>query len=43
MKRDNEQRRLIDLGAVTEQTLGGAGIPFDLVRDLEKTTGISDD
>lgn len=42
MERNNEQHRLIELGAASEQTLGADGYSFDLVREI-KPTGISED
>jgi hypothetical protein len=45
MERDTEQHELIELvelGAASEQTLGGEGYSIDLVREIPKT-GISDE
>jgi hypothetical protein len=42
MERDNEPLELVDLGSVSEQTLGAKGNLSDFVRDIP-TTGISDD
>lgn len=42
MERNNEQLELIDLGAVSEQTLGAKGDLSDFVREIPQT-GISDD
>ena len=42
MKRDKKQAELVNLGAVSEQTLGAKGNLSDFVREIP-TTGISDD
>ena len=43
MKQKKEGQVLIDLGAVSEATLGAKGFSTDLVREIPSTTGISDD
>lgn len=43
MKRKEQRQVLVDLGAVSEATLGAKGFSTDLVREIPSTTGISDD
>lgn len=45
MERNDEHLNddLIDLGAITEETRGPSGIPFDTQGGLQAVGGISDD
>jgi len=43
MTQKKERQVGIDLGAVSEATLGAKGYSTDLVREIPSTTGISDE
>lgn len=43
MERRDEERELVDLGAVTAETKGGPGFVADVLGQLRHPTGMGDD